>query len=171
MVAGRVHLGGAGHEQSLQVWGTICLTRHRRTTLDHLEECLLLAEQVILRTENEVDRDRAQAPSRSHLAQGALHGRCFCLEASLQAQIRLERTEGVGGDGDPLEELIGVVAEEKATFDVPGSPSAPLQTRYSVRQGSSATLAHLTPVGKSSAAASAEARSLDFRDDRARRHR
>ena len=32
------------------------------------------------------------------------------------------------------------------SLNVPGSPSAPLQTRYFVGQGSCATLAHFTPV-------------------------
>src|SRR5690348_1566161 len=34
------------------------------------------------------------------------------------------------------------------SLNVPGSPSAPLQTRYFVGQGSCATLAHFTPVEK-----------------------
>src|SRR5947207_6297197 len=48
----------------------------------------------------------------------------------------------------PSSNWYGLFLSRNRSLNVPGSPSAPLQTRYSVGQGFCATVSHFMPVGK-----------------------
>src|SRR5918995_6419110 len=88
--------------------------------LDHLEERLLLTEQVRVGAEDETDRDLTGEPDGTHLHQCASQYLDLDGEARLHGQKGLRGPHGQGGDGQSFDHLVGVVAQDGPVLEGAG---------------------------------------------------
>ena len=82
---------------------------HRRAALDHLEQRLLLAEEVLVGALDDRDAARRRPSPRpriSSMARSRRHD--LGCEPGLDADVDLPGPDGEGGDGQPLDHLVGV---------------------------------------------------------------
>jgi hypothetical protein len=107
-----------GREQAVQV-GRVA-ARQRVLALDDLEERLLLTEQVGVGTQDEADRNVAREPHGTHLDQGPAKILDLACEAGLDGQEGVRGPHGQGGDGQPFDDLVGVVAQDGPVLEGAG---------------------------------------------------
>src|SRR5581483_6697358 len=96
----------AGREQPVHVGRE--QARQRRLPLDHLERRLLLTEEVLVRTGDDVDRAVGADPGALELLDGASHSGDLALEARLQTDEGLVRANRERGDDQALDDLIWI---------------------------------------------------------------
>jgi hypothetical protein len=108
----------AGRKEAVHV-GRVA-ARQRVLALDDLEERLLLAEQVGVGPEDEADRHVPCEPDRPHLDEGPAKDLDLACEAGLDGQERARGPHGQGGDGQTLDHLVGVVAQDGPVLERAG---------------------------------------------------
>jgi hypothetical protein len=86
--------------------------RQWRLSLDHLEHRLLLAEQVLVRSGDDVDGALGADAGGLHLLYRARDTGDLAFEACLEADERLFGVDCEGGDDDALDELVRVGAQQ-----------------------------------------------------------
>jgi hypothetical protein len=167
---GGVQLRRTRDKEALHVRRKIRFARHGRTALDHFKECLLLTEQIILWTEDELDRDRPERLRRGHLVHRPPHRRDFLLEALLHAQIGRANADCASRNRHPLEQLVRIIPKEKAIFEGSWLSLGAVAHQVLRRTRIVRDTRPLHAGGEPRTATSAQARLLYLGDDRLRRH-
>ena len=91
--------------------------RERRALLDDLLQPRLLAEEVEVGPEDDLDRDPSQRVGRLHLFQRSSERLGLWDERLLQPQERALGPDRMGGDREPLEHLVRVRAEQRPVLE------------------------------------------------------
>ena len=127
-----------------------CHSRERLTTLDHLEERGLLAEQVGARTENELDVEIVEPSGLAHLCHGRGEAIDLATERRLDADADLVGLHRDGSDDRALEHPVGVGAQQSAILEGSGFAFGGVDDDGDhIADGrEAATVFHLVPVGK-----------------------
>ena len=106
---------GSGGEQAVEIRRQP--PRERFVAFDHLEQRLLLPEEVLLGSGHHGDLDAFEPAGLLYLREGAADGRQLGLEAGLQRDERVTGADSLGGDQETLEHGVGVGAHEGAVFE------------------------------------------------------
>jgi hypothetical protein len=85
--------------------------------LDHLEERLFLAEQVLLRTAHDCQAHLAERACCLQLGQGIGEPRDLPLEGCLESDVHRARSDGAGPDQEPLQHGVRIVADQPAILE------------------------------------------------------
>ena len=84
----------------------------RLVAFDHLEERLLLAEEVLLGPGDDRDAQVAEQPGLFHLGHRAQHPLAFALEARLERDEHFARVDGERGDRQSLDDLVRIRTQD-----------------------------------------------------------
>jgi hypothetical protein len=91
--------------------------RQRVLPLDHLEQRLLLTEEVGVGAEDQADGDVAGQAGGRHLGERRPHGVDLDGERGLEGQVRVRGAHHERGDGQPLDQLVGVVTQDRPVLE------------------------------------------------------
>ena len=89
----------------------------RVAALDHLQQRLLLAEEVLVGSLDDGDREVAQQVDRAQLHHRSPEVRRLLRERSLRGDVGVAGTHGERGDGRPLHDAIGVEAHQHPVLE------------------------------------------------------
>ena len=92
-------------------------SRQRFVAFDDLEQCLLLAEEILLGAADETDGCVTEEIGVAHFAQGTLERLDFRREGSLHGDERFSRTNDGRGDREAFEHLVRVGSHEGAILE------------------------------------------------------
>ena len=104
-----------GGEQALDVGGHE--PGERGLALDDLEQAGLLAEQVVVGAEDDLDRHVARQPRGGHLLDGGGQALALGAEAGLGADVRGLGADREGGDGGALDHGVGVGPDQRPVLE------------------------------------------------------
>ncbi len=136
----------------------------RRVALDHFEHGLLLAEEVLLRAGHDGDGRVAGQAGDLHLLDRLGHAGDLRFEGRLQADVGPGRSEGQGGDGRSLDDLVGVAAHERPVLEGAGFPLGRVHHHILRRPSGPPDRLPLAPGREPGAAPTAKPRQRDLLD-------
>ena len=91
--------------------------RQRIAALDDLQQRLLLAEQVLVRSFDDRDRQLAEQPGVTELDRGAAQVGGLDAERSLHADVRGRGVDAIGGDGETFDDPVRIGAHQGAVLE------------------------------------------------------
>ena len=128
--------------------GTAGASGERLVALDHLEQRLLLAEEVLLGTGDDDELAVAADARVLHLDDGTRDELPLLLEARLERDERLLGVDHERGDEQPFDDLVRVGAQQGAVLERPRlALGAVARPRTGATPAATRTLVHLVPVG------------------------